>query len=441
MSAAVLPPEGRAALRGGVMGNYVDQLHIFLPLLALAPALPALAGPRAGAATASLVVIAMLLGRPVGGMLFGRLSDRWGRTRTTRLAIAGTALCSLLIAAMPTHEHIGGLAIALVLVLRFVGGVLIAGEYSAAIPLAMEWSPPRRRGLVSGLIMAMAPWAQASIAVVTGLLLVGLGRDAYAGWGWRLSFVAGALASLLMLAYYRRHVVDAPEVLKLLSRSGDGAPRAGLREVLVGGYRSAFWQMFGLMTGLWFMTQMTVIALPPRLVTDVGLDAGSVTWVMAAAAVGQALVMSVTGHLSTLLGRRRFFIAWGLLALVAGPLLLLAAVGARAAVPAAVAAVGLQALTVTAYGPIGAYLCERFPAHVRSTGYGTAYSLSIVVPALYPFYLPALAGVIGLHAAMVGLLALGAVLVVACGRIGPALAPRDLEVGVEAVARRQVVTL
>ncbi|MFD0867166.1 MFS transporter, partial [Tessaracoccus lubricantis] len=415
--AAALPPEGRAALRGGVLGNYVDQLHIFLPLVALVPALPVLAGPHAAATTGAIVVMAMLLGRPIGGMVFGQIADRLGRTTTTKVAIAGTAACTLGIAAVPTHEVIGGAAILIVIALRFLGGVFIAGEYSAAIPLAMEWSRPRRRGLYSGLIMSMAPWAQATIAFTTGVLLVALGPDAYAAWGWRASFAAGGLASVAMLMYYGVHVTDAP----VFHRNRSTRRRLGLVEVLSGTHARSFWQMFGLMSGLWFLTNTTVIMLTPRLGTDVGLDATSVSVVMGCAAVGQAIVMGVTGHLSTLLGRRRFFIIWGVVAAVSAPLLWLAIMSGPAVWLVAACAVALQVLTVTAYGPIGAYLSERFPTAVRATGYGTAYSLSIVIPALYPFYLPTLEGWLGRDTAVLALMVLGVTLLAVCGALGPAL--------------------
>ncbi|MHA7861926.1 MFS transporter [Tessaracoccus sp. Y36] len=429
-----LPPEGKAALRGGVLGNYVDQLHIFLPLVALAPALTVLAGPHAAATTGAIVVMAMLLGRPIGGMVFGQIADHLGRTTTTKVAIAGTAACTFGIAAVPTHESIGGAAIMIVIALRFLGGIFIAGEYSAAIPLAMEWSKPRRRGLFSGLIMSMAPWAQATIAFATGILLVALGAEDYAAWGWRASFAAGGLASVGMLIYYGRHVTDAP----VFHRSRATGRRLGLLEVLTGAYAPAFWQMFGLMSGLWFLTNTTVIMLTPRLGTDVGLAPTSVSLVMGCAAVGQAIVMGVTGHLSTVLGRRRFFVIWGVLAAVSAPLLWLAIMSGPAVWLIAVCAVALQVLTVTAYGPVGAYLSERFPTAVRATGYGTAYSLSIVIPALYPFYLPTLEGWFGRDAAVVGLMVLGGALVAVCGAVGPALRPRELTDDLEAVASRQV---
>lgn len=431
-----LPPAGRAAVRAGVVGNYVDQVNIFLPVVALAPALVTLAGPHAGVTSGALVVVATLLGRPVGAMVFGRIADRVGRTRTTQVAIAGTAACSLLIAAVPTHASIGAFAIGAVVLLRFVGGVFLAGEYTSAIPLAMEWSPPRRRGLVSGLIMSMAPWAQSTIAFATAALLALLGPATYAEWGWRLSFVAGGLASLALLAYYSARVADAPHVVRQREQADTRAPASlGLRAVLGGAYAGAFWQMFGLMSGLWLMTNMVVIAATGRLAADHGLDGGEVATVMGVASVAQALVMSTTGHWSTVLGRRRYFVGWGLAAAVLAPLLWLATMTA-AVLPFVVGVALLQVVTVCGYGPVGAYLCERFPAHVRSTGYGTAYSLSIVVPALWPWWLPRLEPLLGHDGAVVAVLVVGGLLVAGCGALGPRLGRGEIDDDVEAVAVR-----
>lgn len=435
-----LPARGRAAVRGGVVGNYVDQINIFLPVLALTPALATLAGPHVTATTGALVIAATLVGRPLGAMVFGRIADRVGRTSTTKLAISGTAACSLLIAAIPTHASIGAWSIGLVVALRFVGGMFLAGEYTSAIPLAMEWSTPRRRGLLSGLIMSMAPWAQSSIAFATAGLIAVLGPESYGAWGWRIAFVAGGCASLVLLWYYRQHVADAPEVTRARRQAGDPgrAPAAlGLRAVLTGAWAGAFWQSFGLMTGLWLMTNMVVILLAQRAASEVGLDGGAVALAMGIASVAQAIGMSMTGHLSSRLGRRRFFVLWGLLAAIAGPLLWLLAVSRDGLLGLGVVAAALQVLTVCGYGPVGAYLSERFPAHVRSTGYGTAYSLSIVGPALYPLWLPRLEDRLGPDGAVVLVLVAGGLLVAGLGWLGPRLTPEDLDAGVEDVAALQ----
>lgn len=428
-----LPPEGRAALRAGVAGNLVDNIHVFLPVTALAPAMLVIAGPGATASTGALIIIAMLMGRPVGGMVFGRISDRLGRTRTTRIAIAGTALCALAIAAVPTHQLLGPGTVALILVLRFLCGIFVAGEYSAAIPLAMEWSAPRRRGLMSGLILSMAPWAQALVAFAVAALLALLGPEHYAAWGWRVLFAVGSLLSLAMLLYYRLQVVDAP-LFRTRSAAPAAGPALGLRSLLSGSWSRVFWQVFVLMTGLWLLTYTTVLLLTERLTTDAPLAPIAVPVVMGLASVAQAVVMAVAGHLSTLVGRRRLLVLWGAAATLAGPPLWWLAVTAPTLVTAAACAALLQVVTVSAYGPISAYLSERFPTALRSTGYGAGYSLSLVLPALYPFYVPLLEPVLGRHGTVLALVVLGGLLLMGGAAAGPRLAPRELDGDLDTVA-------
>ncbi|MGO3139792.1 MAG: MFS transporter [Galactobacter sp.] len=430
-----LPPAGRAALRAGVVGNWVDNIHVFLPLTTLAPALAVLAGPGVAASTGAVIVIAMMLGRPLGGLIFGRISDRLGRTRTTKIAIAGTAACALLIACLPTHELLGGGTIAAILALRFLGGIFVAGEYSAAIPLAMEWSKARRRGLMSGLTLSMAAWAQAFIAFCTAGMITLLGADAYATWGWRVMFAFGTGCSIGMLIYYRKHVTDAPgfhRASALAARAGQ--KKAGLRDLMAGRWARTFWAAFVMMTGLWFLTNSTVIILTSRLSSDAGLPAAGVGISMGCASVAQAVFMALAGHLSTFTGRRRLFVMWGAAAAVGGPFIWWAAINASSLGQAALLAAVLQVVTVAAYGPVAAYLSEIFPTQLRSTGYGSAYSLSLIIPALYPFYLPYLESWLGTRAPIMGFVALGGALVVVGALCGPRLSPREQDADIDAVA-------
>lgn len=431
-----LPPAGQAALRAGVVGNWIDNIHVFLPLTALAPAMVVLAGPTTGASTAALVVVAMLFGRPLGGVIFGRLADRFGRTRTTRIAIGGTAACALAIALLPTYDVLGSGTIVLILALRFLGGIFVAGQYSAAIPLAMEWSTPRRRGLMSGLILSMAPWAQASIALAVAILLLVLGPDAYAAWGWRVLFVLGAMLSLGLLLYYGRQVTDAPIFDRHIQRDREQPtqPRARLRDMLVGTWASAFWQVFLLMTGLWLLTNSTVLLLTARLATDAGLSDTRVSVTIGIATIAQALVMALAGHLSTYIGRQKLFVIWGLSAVLVAPFIWRLAVTSSSLSQAILCTAVLQVITVAAYGPVSAYLSERFPTEVRSTGYGMGYSLSLVLPALYPFYLPLIEPVLGRHGSVMAMVALGGALVIVGALLGPRLAPREIDQQLDVVA-------
>ncbi|WP_341940638.1 MFS transporter [Microbacterium sp. LWH10-1.2] len=408
----VSPSRARNAVRGGLLGNFVDQVDIFLPVIALAPAAAIVLGPDAAAAQTGLIFVATLLGRPLGAAIFGSLADRHGRTRTTTAAIAGIAITTLLIALIPTHDVGGAATLWTFVALRFVGGVFLGGEYSAAIPLAMEWTAPRRRGLLSGGIMAMSPLANAFIAGLTLTLVQVLGPDAYAGWGWRMPFIAGALLAAAMLWYYVAGVDDAP-----ISTTGARRTRP-LTAILIGPFRRQLWQVFVLMTGLWLFTQMAIPVLTGMLREAPQVGPTTVPFIMLIATLVSAAAMLSAGALSQRIGRRRFFVVFSAGALVAAPLAFAWALTSQG-VAAVLAVTVVQIVTVSAYGPVGAYLAERFPSAVRSSGYGVGYSLSLVVPALFPFWLPWLQSALGPVAAVMAVLAAASALIVIGALLGP----------------------
>tara|TARA_R110002051_G_C8725283_1_gene497259 strand:+ start:281 stop:1549 length:1269 start_codon:yes stop_codon:yes gene_type:complete len=414
-------------VRGGIFGNYVDQFDIFLPVIALAPASAQLFGSDNLLGNAGLIFVATLLGRPVGAAIFGSIADRIGRTATTKVALFGVALTTLLIALVPDHTVLGGSTLAAILVLRFVGGIFLGGEYTSAIPLAMEWSLPERRGLVSGLIMWMSPWANASIAGLVFVLQSVLDTASYTQWGWRTLFLLGSLLAFSMLLYYRARVEESPHWQRREKRTHP------LKEILVGRHRRALWQVFIMMSGLWLLTNMAIPVLTGQLSsgadamgTSGTLDGRTLSFAMMCGTAASALTMAACGHLSTFTGRRRFFICFGVMTAVAGPLAHLTIFAAANLAQLVVGVIALQVVTVSAYGPVGAYLVERFPTAVRASGYGVGYSLSIVIPALYPYYLPALQGVLGDQGAVASLLALGGVLIAAGAFLGPETAQVDL---------------
>ena len=406
-----MPEHAKRAIKGGIFGNYVDQFDIFLPVIALAPAAAHLFGPANIARNAGLIFIATLIGRPLGAVIFGPISDRIGRTAATKAAILGVAITTLLISLIP--PSFGAFTIFAVLALRLVGGVFIGGEYTSAIPLAMEWTSTRRRGLVSGLIMWMSPWANASIAALVFFLLKALSPSQYDSWGWRIPFLLGATLTFAMFIYYRNYVTDSPtwEVSAKVSNP--------IKNVLVGGNRKSLWQVFVLMTGMWIFTFMSIAVLTGQLKAEALLTYQGVSLTMMCATAVSAIAMAACGHISTFTGRRKFFILFGIFSTFFAPATYAKIFQHRTLSSLIILVVVLQIVTVSVYGPIAAYLTERFPTSVRSSGYGVAYSMSIVLPAFYPYYLPPLQRIFGNHGAVVLLLTLAGILITVGAWMGP----------------------
>jgi MFS family permease len=411
----------RAAIRGGMLAYFVDQFDIYLPIVVLAPAAIYFQSASLSASTtallASLVFASTLVGRPLGAIIFGHFADTVGRKRTTLVAVGGFGTITLLTACLPGYETIGMWSVGLLIGLRFVDGIFLGGEYTTAVPLAMEWCPRHRRGLFASIITATSPAAYAMIAAVTLLMLellpsAGL-HSSYVQWGWRVPFLIGALLSAVLFRYYLKQVHEPPAEL-----TGERYRLPFLR--LVVRYPKALAQVFVLMTGTWLATNMEAAVTPAQLKAHLELSSKQVTLTMLVINASAAVSYPFFGMLSQRIGRRRFYIGYGLTVLVLGSgsysLLMTSNGGLGAALGWGVL---IGVFTVGTFGPIAAYLTERFPASIRSTGYGVGYSLAIVAPAFYQFYLRKLDTAVAAHLAPAILIALAGLLISLGGYLGP----------------------
>lgn len=428
-------PKRRQALTGGVLGYFVDQFDIYVAVIALAPAMAYFVPPDLDASTRTIITAfiftATLLGRPLGAVIFGLLADRTGRRRATIIAIAGIAVTTMLIALLPGYASIGLWAVALLILLRLFDGVFLGGEYTAAIPLAMEWTPKRHRGLASGFITMTSPLALCLISLLTLLLLqifpAGSVDSPYATWGWRIPFVIGSLLAVVVLVYFVRHVPES-EGHQQQAPEQRASP---LRELFVGVHRRSLLQVFVLMTGVWTVLNVTVTTLPELASAAGGMSSTELTVALAVASLISAATYPLAGMISQRFGRRPFYIGIGVLIAVVG--------GSTLAVLGSSAGLGFWASTVLlslaftvgilTFGPIAAHLTERFPASIRATGYGIGYSLALVVPAFFAYYLLGLEALVGPQLAPAALIAIGGLLTAVSAWLGPETRDVDMHSG------------
>ncbi|MFF5988365.1 MFS transporter [Prauserella flavalba] len=431
----------RRALVGGIAGYFVDQFDIYLPVIVLAPAMSYFVPSDLDAGTATIIAAfvftATLIGRPVGAAIFGVIADRTGRRKATIIAIAGIAVTTLLIGLLPGHASVGLWGIALLILLRLVDGIFLGGEYTAAIPLAMEWTPKRRRGLASGLITMTSPGALCLISALTLLLLqifpAGTPDSPYSVWGWRIPFIIGAALAAGFLVYFVRHVPES----EAWENSEPAAKRVSpLRQLFTGSNRRSLAQVFVLMTGVWIALNISASVLPGLTSTVAGLTPTQLTIAIIIASGVSTVTYPVAGLVSQRIGRRPFYIGVGLLVAIVGGGATALLAGARE--PGFGLAVLLLtiafAVGILAFGPIAAYMTERFPAALRSTGYGIGYSLALVIPAFYAYYLVGLGDLFGPTYASAILMALGGLLITVGAVFGPET--RDVDMGAPAPSRQ-----
>ncbi|MEV1293395.1 MFS transporter [Pseudonocardia sp. NPDC049635] len=430
MSGSTLPSSRedrrRTAIKGAWLGFYVDAFDIYLPVLALAPAMiyftQGLTPTEAGL-VAAFTFAATLIGRPLGALVLGHFSDTIGRQRIAVISAWGFGACTLAIGLLPGIEQIGIAAIVLLILLRGIDGFFLGGEYTAATPLAIEQSRKQDRGRVGGLIGSAFPAAYCTLAALVFVTLqivpAGAINSPYVQWGWRVLFFIGAAMAIAFAIWYNRSVHES-EVFEA-AQQGDDVVKAPWRELFRGSSGRSFLQVFVMMTGVWLAANMLNAVMPTLLASQAGLSASQLTAVLVVANLITVGGYMMAGSLSQRWGRRTTLIGGGVS--VASLAALSVGVIASGMVTGIVLLIVLSticAVTVgIAFGIVPSYINERFQTGVRASAYGLGYSLSIVIPAFYAFYQLGLSTVMPSEYTPAALMVLGGALTALGAALGP----------------------
>jgi MFS family permease len=386
-SAERLPPEVKRTVFAGCIGFAVDFFDIYLPVLALAPVIGYFEPSGLSAADSTTIYFftfaATLFGRPCGAVIFGHWADKMGRRRTTMISIAGFGVFTALIAILPGYATFGIWSLVLLIGVRFIGGVFMGGEYTSNNTLALEMVPRPRRGFVGGLLQGAFPIGFAVVSAVTSFLLAITTKEQYLQWGWRAAFVFGGLIAFAFLMFYR----TVPESPVWMASKKSEAP---LKEVFSGIHRRNLLQVFIMMVGFWFASQVASV-LPAILIQHLHVPAETTSNIFLGGSVILFFGFVGCGILSQMIGRRRMIVLCGLAVLFGGSglyyLLVTHALSGGSTVGTVIITAAFYILIVSPWGIVSTYISERFPTHIRASGYGIGYSAAVVIPAFSGAYL------------------------------------------------------
>jgi MHS family alpha-ketoglutarate permease-like MFS transporter len=340
--------------------------------------------------------------RPLGGWLFGRIGDRWGRRQALLGSVALMCLGSALIAALPTYAQVGAWAPSLLLVARLVQGLSLGGEYGASATYLSETATGARRGLIASFQYVTLIGGQLLALLVLLALQQLLSAEDLRAWGWRLPFALGALLSAAALLA-RRHLPETENFRRVAAQpatgepaagdAADGSALAGVQPVRThvagtspaGTLRELFRHprealiVVGLTMGgtLAFYVYTTYMQKFLRL--SAGLTDEQAAAVSAASLVFAMALQPLYGALSDRIGRRPMLIGFGVLGTLFTVPILSGIAGAHG--PWEALALNAAAwLIVSGYTSINAVVkAELFPAAIRATGVGLPYALTVSV--------------------------------------------------------------
>jgi MFS family permease len=323
-----------------------------------------------------------LVASAAGGVIFGVVADRVGRTRALSLSIliysVFTAACGL------------ATSVTMLAVCRVLLGIGMGGEWASGAALVSETWPARHRGKALGLMQSCWAIGYGLAAVTTALVMP--------AFGWRAVFFVGVLPALL--TFWIRRRVPEPEAWH--------AARQARTDGASGAWSAMAGDRLGLTVALTLMNAATMFAwwgfnlwIPAYLSLPVerggmGLSTATMANFVVVMQVGMWLGYVTFGFVSDSLGRKPTYVFY-----------LLAASGLMWAY-----AVTRDATTLLLLGPFvaffgtgyfsgfGAITAELYPTAVRATAQGLTYNIGRIASAVAPFVVGTLATTRGFGAAL-----------------------------------------
>jgi MFS family permease len=372
------------ALVAASLGWMLDAFDVMLYSMVLASLIGELGLSKS---EAGMLGSLTLLASAGGGLLFGIVADRSGRTR----ALMGSVLLYSIFTGMC------GLAQTLwqLALFRVLLGVGMGGEWASGAALVSETWPAEHRGKAFGFMQSSWAIGYAAAAAVTAIVLP--------RWGWRAVFFVGVLPAIFTLWIQRR--VEEPEIWRksrVQAASGGGSAQLRVSQIFSGRLGALTiavtlmnaCTMFGWWgLNLWIPAYLSL----PVAQGGIGLSAYAMSGLVIAMQVGMWFGYVTFGFISDAMGRKRAYVMYVLLAAILLPLY----------------GVVRQPLVLLALGPFVAFFgtgyfsgfgpltAEIYPTSIRATAQGFTYNIGRVASAVAPFVVGSLAQARGFGPAFV----------------------------------------
>jgi MFS family permease len=370
--AAVAP---RRALIAASLGWALDAFDVMLFSLVLASVIADLGLTKTQAGALGSIT---LLGGAAGGLIFGHIADRFGRTRAM---IASVLLYSIFTAACGLSQTLWQFA-----VFRALLGLGMGGEWASGAALVSETWPAKHRGRALGLMQSAWAIGFAAAALVVGFVLP--------RWGWRAVFFVGILPALFTL-WVRRNV-DEPEVWKARRVMSQSTRSAETTHRFSDIFRGAMLRLTAALTfmnacalfGWWALNGWVPAYLSlPAAQGGIGLGTQTMSWFIVAMQIGMWVGYVSFGYITDSIGRKRVYITYLVIASLLLPLY-----GSMSR-PMVLLLLGpLVAFFGTGFfSGFGAVTAEVYPTAIRATAQGFTYNLGRVASAAAPFTIGRLA--------------------------------------------------
>ena len=326
--------------------------------------------------------------RPLGGLFFGALGDKYGRQKILAITIVIMSLSTFAIGCIPSYASIGIWAPVLLLLAKMAQGFSVGGEYTGASIFVAEYAPDRKRGFLGSWLDFGSIAGFVLGAGVVVMISTILGEDKFLEWGWRLPFFLALPLGIIGL-YLRNALEETPafqqHVEKLEQGDREGlahGPKVSFKEVATKHWRGLL-TCIGVVVATNVTYYMLLTYMPSYLTHNLHYSENRGVLIIIAIMVGMLFVQPVIGLISDKVGRKPFIILGSVcLFALSIPAFMLINSGVTGLIFA-----GLLMLAVVLnffIGVMASTLPAMFPTHIRYSALASAFNVSVLIAGLTP---------------------------------------------------------
>ncbi|TQR60678.1 MFS transporter [Campylobacter troglodytis] len=310
--------------------------------------------------------------RPIGSWAFGSLADKIGRKSSMVFSVILMAVGSFMIAALPSKESVGDLAIILLLIARLIQGLSVGGEYGIAATYLSELATEGRRGFYSSFQYVTLIGGQLLAVASISIMLLFFSEQQMNDYAWRILFVVGGLLALGSLFIRSIMSESATELDKHEDR---------------GSFKALFstsWKPFLIIIGITAGGSLTFYTITTYtktfMINSAGFDKTLSNNIMLAALFLLMIMQPLFGFIGDKIGHKNSLLIYALLALVGiYPLFTVLKTSANTPLLAFFCILALFVILSFYTSVAGIFKAKLFPEHVRALGTGLSYAIANAV--------------------------------------------------------------
>jgi MHS family proline/betaine transporter-like MFS transporter len=312
--------------------------------------------------------------RPLGGIIFGSMGDKYGRKKALTYSVFLMAIPTTLIGVIPTYHEIGFWAPAILTLLRLLQGLSVGGEFTGSISFVVETAPQNRRGLFGSFTVLGAVAGILLGSLIGSIMGAVFDHEALQGWAWRLPFFAGIVIGLA--GYFLRRHMQEGEEFEQLKEEGKIA-KSPIKEFWKDHKGKALTSALSLFCfSVSFYMIFLYLASYTHTFLKYSLD--EALMINTLSMVLLVCLIPVMGHLSDKIGRKKVLI-YGQIGFLIFTIPLFMLIDQAEYWHIFIAQACFAVLVATQQGAVPAMLVERFPTRIRYTGLAIAYNVGLAV--------------------------------------------------------------